>query len=192
MKILSEGQFTAISNTYPIRSASGFDTPVRSNNKSPLSKTIFISHWHADKHSIAKAIPILKSLGIDIWVDWNDESMPPHTNILTAQILKGQIRENKFFILLATNTAIKSQWCNWELGIGDILKTVNDKIALLPLANTNGEWLGNEYLRLYPCTKAANNTTYSNDFHLVYPDGLTMTLKQWIYKIGHFTKPLGL
>lgn len=46
--------------------------------------------------------------------------MPEKTSGLTATKIKYQIYKNDKFILLATDNAIASKWCNWEVGIGDI------------------------------------------------------------------------
>lgn len=52
----------------------------------------------------------------------------------------------------ATEAAIGSIWCNWELGFGDANK-FKDKIALFPLKDQgtfDKDYKGNEYMRLYP------------------------------------------
>lgn len=73
-----------------------------------------------------------------------DQTMPEKTDAITAQKIKNQIISlNDKFILLATNNAVCSRWCNWEIGIADTFKLSAQKIALLPLADNRGKWDGN-------------------------------------------------
>ena len=75
--------------------------------------------------------------------------MPQVTTTETAEKLKKKIDRSDKFIFLATNGAIESKWCNWELGLGDVYK-YPDNIALLPVEGYKGGYIGNEYLKLYP------------------------------------------
>ena len=81
--------------------------------------TVFLSHNHRDKDVLENVIGELKSLGVNVYVDWNDEFMPYVTSRETARRIKEKIRNSKKFILIATEAAIASKWCNWELGYGD-------------------------------------------------------------------------
>ena len=104
-----------------------------------------------------------ENLGIEIYVDWADETMPERPNGVTAQKIKKQIMStNDKFILLATNNAVASKWCNWEVGIGDSFKLLKKKIAILPLADNSGTWNGNEYLQIYP--RIEKSGANSNDY----------------------------
>lgn len=38
---------------------------------------------------------------------------------------------------MATNGAVESKWCNWELGYGDAQKFDTDNIALFPIKPEN-------------------------------------------------------
>lgn len=111
--------------------------------------TVFLSHKHDEAKELREAIALLNSLGVSVYVDWMDQTMPLITSGTTATRLKQKIKSNKKFILLATDGAIASKWCNWELGYGDAHKYIND-IALLPVAENDGAWKGNEYLQIYP------------------------------------------
>ena len=121
------------------------------NNRDASFKevTIFLSHKHSDKALVKQAIALFNSLGINVYVDWLDSSMPPVTSPVTADILKKKIRNSQKFILLASDAAIESKWCNWELGLGDAAKYL-DNIAILPAASEGISWKGNEYLGIYP------------------------------------------
>lgn len=119
-------------------------------NETKLFKTkIFLSHKHDEVQELEGAISFLKSFGVDIYVDWLDQGMPKNTCGETAVRIKEKIRENHKFILLATEEAIKSKWCNWELGLGDAAKYI-DHIAVLPVRGNYSEFTGSEYLQIYP------------------------------------------
>lgn len=45
--------------------------------------------------------------------------MPQVTSGETAIRIKDRIDKCDKFILLATDKAVESKWCNWELGYGD-------------------------------------------------------------------------
>lgn len=111
--------------------------------------TVFLSHKHDNSEELKHAIALFQSLGISVYVDWQDQAMPPITSGTTATLIKKKIRTNKKFVLLATEEAIASKWCNWELGFGDAHK-YSDDIAILPIAENDGRWRGNEYLQIYP------------------------------------------
>ncbi len=98
---------------------------------------VFLSHKHDEAKELKDAIALLHSLGVSVYVDWMDEGMPSVTSGQTAERIKQKIQANKKFILLATDAAIASKWCNWELGYGDAHKYVKD-IALLPVAENDG------------------------------------------------------
>ena len=78
--------------------------------------------------------------------------MPRVTSGETATRIKERITKYNKFILLATNDAIESKQCNWELGYGDSKKFKNN-IALFPMKNRGqGDYAykGSEYMSIYP------------------------------------------
>ena len=79
------------------------------------------------------------------------------------------------FIFIATDAAMASRWCNWEIGYGDAYKYSQDKIAIFPIKQDNRVWEGNEYLQLYPSieyfdgtTKYKNGTPIPEGFYVYY------------------------
>ncbi len=116
--------------------------------------TVFISHKHDDLVEIKGLIALLeKKYGIKAYIDSRDMSMPKRTSGSTAAKIKERIEKCNKFILLATNGAIESKWCNWELGYGDALKFECNNIALFPLKpewTNDNDYKGNEYMSLYP------------------------------------------
>jgi hypothetical protein len=128
--------------------------------------TVFLSHKHDERELLDGAISLLKSQGVDIYVDWMDEDMPKHTSGETAKRIKEKIKENKKFILLASEGAINSKWCNWELGLGDADKYRNH-IALLPMQKDGVVYSGAEYLQIYPFIEYESGNNLYNDGHRI-------------------------
>ncbi len=111
--------------------------------------SVFLSHKHDELKELDGAISFLKKQGVSVYVDWLDDEMPKSTSGVTAQRIKTKIKENSKFILLATEGAINSKWCNWELGYGDYCKYLNN-IAILPVRDDYSDFSGSEYLQIYP------------------------------------------
>lgn len=110
--------------------------------------SIFLSHSHKDRELIEGVVRYFGSLGISVYVDWKDTSMPASTNALTADRIKMRIRRDDVFIFVATRNGCQSRWCPWELGIADDNKN-RDAILILPVSDPSGRFHGNEYLQLY-------------------------------------------
>jgi len=169
MAIFTRSQFATIAQSKAgTKGLKGFVNESKLFSRTSQSTSIFLSHSHTDKDVVEQAVTFFRTLGINIYVDWADETMPEKPNGETAQKIKGQIVINDKFILLATNSAVASKWCNWEVGIGDTYKLRNKKIALLPLSDNSGTWNGNEYLQIYPRIEKGNSNP--NDYYVWYPD----------------------
>jgi len=79
--------------------------------------------------------------------------MPSATSGETAIRIKDRIEKCNKFILFATEGAIESKWCNWELGFGDAVKSKNNDIVLFPMKKSgtlDSSYIGNEYMSIYP------------------------------------------
>ncbi len=141
--------------------------------------TVFLSHSHDDLNNgdLDKIIVLLRRTGVNVYIDSKDASLPPFTNANTAKKIKEQIKLNRKFILVATNRAIDSKWCNWELGFGDAHKYI-EHIALIPLADNASTWNGSEYLKIYPRIEESSITP--NSFNVYYPDGSIISLLNWL------------
>jgi hypothetical protein len=181
MAFFTKEQFEVTARTRAgARGLTGLVSETRTFAKLTSTTSIFLSHSHHDKAQIEQAKIFFENLGFSIYVDWADETMPEKTNGVTAQKIKTKINSNDKFIFLATNNAVSSKWCNWEVGIGDTYKLQNEKIALLPLADNNGTWNGNEYLQIYPrIEKSAENSTV---YEVIKPNGTKELLSQWLRK----------
>lgn len=144
-----------------------------SKNKYESKPTVFISHKHSDLQDVEElkgVMEILEDLGAKIYIDSMDNSMPGHTCGDTAIRIKEVIKHCDKFLLIATEKAIESYWCNWELGIGDTHKYI-DHIAVLAIKEKgeyDHEFKGNEYLQIYPSIVYRDGTTrYRNSQKLI-------------------------
>jgi hypothetical protein len=139
--------------------------------------TVFLSHKHDEKTELENAIAFLNNLGVSVYVDWLDDGMPKTTSGVTAAKIKNRIKEKDKFIFLATEGAISSKWCNWELGFGDAQKYLNH-IAVLPVKENYTDYTGSEYLQIYPYIYRSDS--YSDNYYVRYPNGDIKSLIDWL------------
>lgn len=126
--------------------------------------TVFISHKHDDLNGLEPLISMLEeNYSVETYIDSKDRSMPKVTNSKTAARIKNMINKCDKFILLATDGAIESKWCNWELGYGDAAKFAKKSIAIFVVSNDTKDAKGCEYMKLYPYISCyAGNEKYKN------------------------------
>lgn len=84
--------------------------------------------------------------------------------------------------MLATNNAVSSRWCNWEVGIADTFKLPNKKMVLFPLVENSGSWNGNEYLQIYPHIEKNPKQIGGEGYYVWYSDGTWDTLEDWLIR----------
>ncbi len=121
--------------------------------------TVFLSHSHEDDDLVEQARIFLGAHGVKLYVDWKDPDMPPVTTPGTAEELRTKIRECEKFVLLASDSALRSRWVPWELGFADPTKGMTN-IAVLPVASDNGTWRGSEYVGAYPKIAKSENQNW--------------------------------
>ncbi len=180
MSIITKERLNAISQSkLGTRLFSQIVNESKSENRTLADTSVFLSHSHQDltNGELDRIIILLRTSGVRVYIDSNDASMPPFTNAETARRIKQKIETNKKFVLLATNNAIASKWCNWELGFGDAKKYI-ENIALFPLSENAGGWQGNEYLRIYP--RIEEDDINRGNFKVIFPDNRTLALSTWL------------
>lgn len=167
--ILTEDYLARLASGADIINESAHETRYFSNAG---NATVFLSHKHDDLANLKRVVYILEKLHSNVYVDWLDKSMPKITCGETAVKIKDKIRKMDKFILVASDAAIESKWCNWELGFGDAQKYDRRKIALFPICKVAGEWKGNEYMSIYPTIEYfdGKNQRYSNTNGII-PEG---------------------
>lgn len=186
MSFINESQlagYRSSTRTYIKDNVIGLKGSYQRDTNKPM---VFLSHKHDEHSQLQNAIAFLKQEGVDVYVDWMDAGMPAYTNAETAVRLKERIKASDKFILIATQDAINSKWCNWELGLGDAAKYIND-IALLPINKSYQSFSGAEYLRIYPRIEYQDgNTKYSSGYYIprgyyvIYPDATIIKLSEWL------------
>ncbi|KPY89133.1 toll/interleukin-1 receptor domain-containing protein [Pseudomonas syringae pv. tagetis] len=110
--------------------------------------TAFLSHSHTDAVLALGLQELLKKAGWDVYIDWQDRTMPETPDAETAFNIKVAIVQADWFLLLATQHSTASRWCPWEIGFADGRKA-HDRIAIVPTQDNQGNFYGNEYLNLY-------------------------------------------
>ncbi|WP_313190927.1 toll/interleukin-1 receptor domain-containing protein [Sphingobacterium sp.] len=150
-----------------------------------VTHSIFLCHSHLDKTIVDKIVILFNKINIELYVDWMDLDMPRYTDRNTARIIREKIDKAHKFIFLATYNALRSKWCNWELGIAYSSKGEND-FAILPIESRTGKWTGNEYLQLYPEMKIDGlenmHSLKAEDIRISFYDNRTMNFIDWILK----------
>lgn len=138
--------------------------------------TVFISHKHEDvedSQELEGFVEVLEELGAKVYIDSMDNAMPDQTCGDTAKRIKEIIKFCDKFVLIATERAIESYWCNWELGIGDVHKYIRH-IAIVPIKE-KGSWdfqyKGNEYLEIYPQIDYEDGTNRYRTSRRIIPEG---------------------
>lgn len=147
--------------------------------------TVFISHKHSDLQSIGDIndlkglLDYLKSVyNVIPYIDSMDKRMPKETCAETAERIKYVIDACDKFILLATNKALASKWCNWEVGIADKKKLPTQDMAILPMLDNNDTlYDGNEYLELYPYLESSIDQYGRKHLYVSIKDG---EKRKWI------------
>ena len=130
IEIFEQGRFSGYSNV-PLDEARG-SVLQHSQYGVKSATTVFVSHSHEDLADLKGLIGFLqREYGVKVYIDSQDPTMPKVTTADTAINIKNRIRQCDKFILLATNKAIESKWCNWELGYGDADK-FKKHIAIFP------------------------------------------------------------
>jgi len=195
MSIITKSQLRSFRNSTRTFSKGINESLSEFSNETKSEKvTIFLSHKHGESEELDSAISLLKSFGVLVYVDWQDDGMPKHTSGVTAKRIKEKIKENQKFVFLGTEGAISSKWCNWELGYGDSHK-YQKNIAILPIKNDiNSGYSGSEYMQIYPSIEYLDGTRKNNagdyipkGYYVLEPADSNgsqsfITLKQWLIR----------
>lgn len=137
----------------PVRQSDLFNAGQRYSMQGSSAKrfgqpTAFLSHSHKDAQLALGLQALLKDQGWDVYIDWQDQTMPDKPDIETAVNIKTAIVRADWFLFLATQQSMASRWCPWEIGYADG-KKAHDRIAIIPTQDNQGHFYGNEYLNLY-------------------------------------------
>lgn len=133
-----------------IRSSTSYSTVRKSasEGRAQNKRTAFLCHSHLDAE-LAKGLQgYLHKNGWEVYIDWEDVTMPERPDRRTAEKIQTKIRDLEMFFFLATQNSMGSRWCPWEIGYADGVKGQN-RILVIPTRDGRGITHGNEYLDLY-------------------------------------------
>lgn len=116
--------------------------------RAALKQTAFLCHSHQDAQFAKGLQGLLQDQGWQVYIDWEDTSMPPIPSRETAEKIQTRIRQLDWFFFLATSNSMASRWCPWEIGYADGVKDY-DAILVFPTRDDAGRSYGNEYVQLY-------------------------------------------
>ena len=151
---LSESQVRAYPSTLTASARSAAQAGL--SKSAAVARTVFLSHSHEDRVLVEGVRLMLASQGVSVYVDWKDAEMPAVTNPETAKRIRAKIASADKFVMLASNLSLLSRWVPWELGIGEVQKTLNN-VAVLPVIPDFGAWEGNEYVGIYSRIEPADD-----------------------------------
>ncbi|MBK1688800.1 toll/interleukin-1 receptor domain-containing protein [Rubrivivax gelatinosus] len=140
-------------NQATLRSAGSSIVPQR--HSAPIQRTAFLCHSHHDRSLALGLQTVLKQHGMELYIDWQDSTMPDKPSAETAKRLRARIQECYWFLFLATQQSMMSRWCPWELGHADGTK-LNERILVVPTNDDRGSY-GSEYIDLYRRVEFAND-----------------------------------
>lgn len=147
--------------------------------------TVFLSHSHKDADIIESAIAFLLSVGVLVYVDWLDPTMPQTTSGETATKVKNKIVECQKFVVLLSENSKDSKWVPWELGYADGEKA-NQDIAIMPIKRSfytsDAEFNGLEYMHLYRRITIGTLEATGREVPSIFPPDMTSgtTVESWL------------
>lgn len=178
MEFLTKSQLRSERNSIENRLQKSVIIEAHSRNYSIVKTSVFLSHKHDDFDVLKDVMAVMEDANATLYIDWLDNNMPSHTSGQTAASLKTKIKACKKFVFIASQKAIDSKWCNWELGLGDADKFPNN-IAIFVVKEDNGNWTGNEYLSIYPAI-GRKYRSFEGDYQVQFPDGRIIDLNRWL------------
>lgn len=142
--------------------------------KSTPEKTAFLCHSHKDEEIVKGLVVTFRESGVDLYVDWQDHTMPEKPNKETAKKIQARIVACSVFLFLATANAKDSRWCPWEIGYAD---SRSKGVYIIPTSDDHGS-CGNEYLELYPKIDTGSNQQTGESGYAVF--GVGNDKGQWL------------
>jgi hypothetical protein len=115
--------------------------------RAAAAQTAFLCHSHQDETLVKGLVTMLTDAGWNVYVDWQDTTLPAVPDRQTASRIQDRIRSLTYFLFLATANSMESRWCPWEIGYANGVKEI-DRILIVPTVD-GGNTHGNEYLQLY-------------------------------------------
>jgi hypothetical protein len=151
---ISQADILQFENRVSIRKSAEIVNEAKASGK----QTAFLCHSHKDAR-LAKAVQgFMAEQGWDVYIDWDDPTMPERPNRVTAAKIQERIQSLDWFLFLATQNSMSSRWCPWEIGYADGTKPT-DSILIIPTRDHRTSY-GSEYLDLYRHFESAQGGGY--------------------------------
>src|SRR3546814_5073815 len=99
---------------YDLKRAAARNYALNQRTKGYWQKTGFLCHSHKDREMALGLQQWLKEHGLDLYIDWQDASMPETPDGTTAGRIRTMIRNADVFLFLATSDSLTSRWCPWR------------------------------------------------------------------------------
>lgn len=147
----------------------------------PASATfdIFLSHCIRDARAVEGLKLLLERSGLRVYVDWIEDPELDRTgvSVQTAARLRARLRRSESLIFATSDASPSSRWMPWELGYFDGYRP--DRVAVLPVtATASANFVGQEYLRLYPYFE--NVGPFLRELGMRLSDGSTLSVREFI------------
>lgn len=147
---------------------------------------IFLSHSVLDKELILGILLSLEDMGYSVYVDWVNDKQLNRASVTkaTAEVLRRRMQASKSLFFATSVNSSTSKWMPWELGFMD---GHNKKAAIFPITRSDSlEYVGQEYLGIYPFIDIAANQGDGKDWLWVNQSKDTYTSFELWLKGGEF------
>jgi hypothetical protein len=132
------------SSRYPLEKPAGSLDEARAAGL----QTAYLCHNAKDLFLAEGLQVLLKDRGWNVFIDWDEQTMAESATSGMAENTQARIRACDWFLFLATEGSLSSQWCYWELGYAEGVKSF-DSVLVIPTKNEKEVWYGGDLLQLY-------------------------------------------
>jgi hypothetical protein len=140
-----------------------------------LAFDIFLSHSYSDRKGAIGIKNILENdFGYSVYIDWVVDRDLNRDNVSTstAKRIKERMKKCKCLFYVTSTNASTSKWMPWETGLMDGLK---NRVAICPFSDNSrtNQFVGQEYLGIYPYITIDKTTTSTNEYLWIQIDANT-------------------
>ena len=113
---------------------------------------VFLSYSSDDLNFVKGIKEILEEKGLTVFVGAanNEVKKRPSVSRETANQLRTYMKKCWFMFYIHSYSSRYSRWCPWELGFFDGYSDSLRRLYVLPVMKSNENFVGQEYLNLYP------------------------------------------